>query len=235
MVSNSQITASFAIGLTAFTQQISVSGPNGTSNSVTFGIVPTLTSIAPASQPANTSATVTLNGTSLTGATAINAGANITVSNLVVVNNQQITATFAIASAAVQGNRNITVTTPGGTTNAVVFNVLPPPPVITSINSPFTRSAGVTNQGVQVAGSFGGTSVTIQVFLNGTLVPMTTSATQVAGKIIVQPGSTQFTATQLRWNWTIPSSLPATGAGQVYTMSVTTPSGTSPAFVFTVQ
>ncbi|HXB73964.1 MAG TPA: IPT/TIG domain-containing protein [Candidatus Acidoferrales bacterium] len=235
IVSGSQINATFVIALTAATQQISVTNPNGTSNPVTFGIVPTLTTIAPATQPANTSATVTLTGTSLTGATSINAGANITVTNLTVVSSTQITATFAIATAAVQGNRNITVTTPGGTTGAVVFNVLPPPPTITSMNSPYTRSTGVTNQGVTVGGGFVGTSVTTQVFLNGTSIPLTISATPVAGKIIIQSGSTNFTATQLRWNWTIPSSFPATSGTNVYTLTVTTPSGISAPFVFTVN
>ena len=47
--------------------------PNGTSNAVTFGIVPTLSSISPASKPAGLSTSVTLTGTSLTAAIPGNA------------------------------------------------------------------------------------------------------------------------------------------------------------------
>ncbi|HXB69276.1 MAG TPA: hypothetical protein VNY05_13590 [Candidatus Acidoferrales bacterium] len=227
IVSGSQINATFVVAATAATQQISVTNPNGTSNTVTFGIVPTLSSIAPASLPASLSTTVTLTGTSLTGATVINAGANITVTNLVVVSTTQITATFAIAAAAVTGNRNITVTTPGGTTGAVVFNVLPPPPTITAVNSPFKRGS---NQGITLAGAnLTGVTATanIQLLLNGTAV-----ATASEGFVA---GSLQITATQLRWNWTVATTLPASGAGQVYTLTVTTPSGTTAPFAVTVQ
>jgi hypothetical protein len=225
IVSDSQITATFAIALNATTQQISVTNPNGTSNSLTFGIVPTLSNINPTSKPASLSVLVTLTGTSLTGATSINAGANITVTNLTVVSSTQITATFAIAATAVQGNRNITVTTPGGTTGAQVFNVLPPPPTITALNAPFKRGSnqGVTLQGASLASAT--TFGAVQVFQNGTALPTGTWA--VTGF--------QTSATQLRWNWTIPSTLSASGAGVVYTMTVTTPSGTTAPFVFAVQ
>jgi hypothetical protein len=225
IVDGGHITATFTIGLNATTQQISVTNPNGTSNTVTFGIVPTLSSINPASKPAGLSVVVTLTGTSLTGATSINAGANIVVSNLTVVSSTQITATFAIAAAAVQGNRNITVTTPGGTTGAQVFNVLPPPPTITALNAPFKRGS---NQGVTLQGASLATATTfsaVQVFLNGTALPTGTWA--VTGF--------QTSATQLRWNWTMPTTLPVSSGTQVYTMTVTTPSGTTAPFGFAVQ
>jgi hypothetical protein len=227
IVSGSSITASITIAATALTQQISVTNPNGTSNPVTFSITPTLSSIAPASAPAGTSVPVTLTGNSLTGATSIVAGANITVSNVVVVSNTQITATFVIAAAAVQGNRNITVITPSGTTGSVVFNVLPPPPTITSLNAPFKRGS---NQGVTLGGANLATATSfsaVQVFLNGTAVP--------AASLGFTAGSFQTSATQLRWNWTLANTLPASSGTQVYTMTVTTPSGTSAPFGFAVQ
>jgi hypothetical protein len=235
-----QLTATFVIALNAVTQQISVTNTNGTSNPVTFGIVPTLSSISPASKPAGLSVLVTLTGTSLIGATSIGTGtAGIAFSGLTVVSSTQITATFTIAAAAVQGNHLITVTTPGGTTTAVVnFNVLPPPPTITSINSPFTRSGAVNNQGASIGGtSFTGAAdiTAVQVFLNGVSVPLVISANPVAGKIIVSSGSFATQATQLKWNQTIPTSEPASSGTQVYTMTVTTPSGTTAPFGFTVQ
>jgi hypothetical protein len=236
-ITATQITAAFAIAAnaTAGAQSVTVTTAYG-SASGTFSVVPTLTGIAPASGAASTSVPVTLTGTSLAGATAINAGAGIAVSNLVVVSSTQITATFGIASGAAQGNRNITVTTPAGFTNAVVFNVLPPPPTITSINSPFTR--GANNQGVTLSGTnlAGATAITaVQVFLNGTAVPLVVSSTSVAGSMIVQPGSFQTGAAQLRWNWTIPASLPVSGGSNIYTIAVTTPSGTTAPFGLTIQ
>jgi hypothetical protein len=232
-VTATQITAQFVIAPSATTQQISVTNPNGTSGSVTFGIVPTLGSISPASNPAGQTVPVTLTGTSLTGATSINAGAGITATIVSVVSSTQINATFNITAAAAQGSRNITVTTPGGTTGAVPFNVLPPPPTISSINAPFTRGS---NQGVSVAGaSFTGANAitAVQVFLNGVQVPVVTSP--ATGSIVVVAGSFQPAATQLKWNWTMSTSLPITSGTQVYTMTVTTPSGTTAPFAFQVK
>src|SRR5471030_3203332 len=232
-VTATQVTAQFVIAPSATTQQISVTNPNGTSGSVTFGIVPTLTSISPASNPAGQTVPVTLTGTSLTGATSINAGAGITATIVSVVSSTQINATFNITAAAAQGSRNITVTTPGGTTGAVPFNVLPPPPTISSINAPFTRGS---NQGVSVAGaSFTGANAitAVQVFLNGVQVPVVTSP--ATGSIVVVAGSFQPAATQLKWNLTMSTSLPITSGTQVYTMTVTTPSGTTAPFAFQVK
>jgi hypothetical protein len=239
-----QLTATFVTALNAVTQQISVTNPNGTSNPLTFAIVPTLTSISPNSLPAGLSVSVTLTGTSLTGITAINANpvgtSGITVTGLTVVSSTQVIATFVVAANATQGNRNITVTTPGGTTDQFVnrFMVLPPPPTITSINSPFSRSANVNNQGASIGGTnfTGATAITaVQVLLNGVSVPLVVSASPVAGKIIVTSGSFATAATQLKWNETIPTSLPASSGTNVYTMTVTTPSGTTAPFGFTVQ
>jgi hypothetical protein len=243
VVSATQITATFVIAAAAATgpQSITVTTAGGTSSAVVFTVnppPPTLTGVAPASGVVSTSVPVTLTGTSLTGAAAVNAGAGITVTNFVVVSSTQITATLGIAATATQGSRNITVTTPAGVTNAVTFNVLPPsqPPAITSINSPFTR--GVNNQNVTVSGTnlAGATAITaVQVFVNGTAVPLVVSSTPVAGSIIVQPGSFLSSATQLSWNWTMPATLRASSQFRHYTMTVTTLSGTSAPVGFTVR
>jgi hypothetical protein len=66
---------------------------------------------------------VTLIGSDLTGATAVNvSGSGVTVS-FTVVSDSEISATFSIASGAAIGARNVTVTTPNGTTNPVQFTV----------------------------------------------------------------------------------------------------------------
>jgi invasion protein IalB len=78
---------------------------------------PTVTAIAPTTGTHNTAVPVTITGTGLTGATAINVGGGITVSNLVVApGGGSLTATFTIANGAARTTRNVTVVTPIGTT-----------------------------------------------------------------------------------------------------------------------
>ena len=85
---------------------------------------PTLTSIAPNNGARGNAVPVTLTGTNLTGATAVNvSGGNITVSNVTVVNATTVTATFTVGRGAATGGRNVSVTTPGGTSNNVTFTV----------------------------------------------------------------------------------------------------------------
>ena len=86
---------------------------------------PTLASISPTSGLRGNSVTVTLTGTDLTGATAVNvSGSLVTVSGISVNGGgNRLTATFAISSTAVPGARTVSVTTPGGTSNTVTFTV----------------------------------------------------------------------------------------------------------------
>jgi hypothetical protein len=225
-LAGTKITATFVIGIDATTQNISVTNPNGTSNTVPFSIVPKIATISPASGVAGQSVPVTITGTTLTGATAISTGtAGITVSNLVVVSSTQITATFQIAPNAVQGNHSISVVTPAGTTTAVTFNVLPPAPAITSLNNT-TISKRSNNIGMNVNGTnLGNLGIgSVQVLLNGVAV----------GNTIVSITNFQPSQTKIGFNWTFLAAAPISGAGNSYTITVTTPSGTSNAFPFTV-
>jgi hypothetical protein len=88
-------------------------------------VAPTLTSINPNSHARGGSGfTVTLRGTGLTGATAVDvSGSGVAVTNVTVVNVTTVTATFTIADGAQRSARDVTVTTPGGTSNAVTFTV----------------------------------------------------------------------------------------------------------------
>jgi hypothetical protein len=83
----------------------------------------TLTGINPAAGVHGTSVSVTLTGANLMGASAINAGNGITVTQMIVVNPTTITATFGIATGALPGNRNVLVATPIGNTNPIAFTV----------------------------------------------------------------------------------------------------------------
>ena len=85
---------------------------------------PTIQSLSPAQASPGSSFTLTINGSRLTGATAItfSPSTGITVSNIQSSLNQ-VTASVSISSGAATGTRQVSVTTPSGTSNAVVFTV----------------------------------------------------------------------------------------------------------------
>ncbi|HMC58471.1 MAG TPA: LamG-like jellyroll fold domain-containing protein, partial [Candidatus Solibacter sp.] len=153
-VTDTQITASLNIAATAAlgTRSIIVTTAGGASNAMTFTInppTPGLTTIAPSAGVTGTSVPVTLTGTNLAGAT-LSPVAGITVT-MGTVTATQITASFAIAANAAPGSQNITVTTAGGTSNAVPFTIKPPIPTLTGI-APLTGVIG-TSVTVTLAGT----------------------------------------------------------------------------------
>jgi len=181
--------------------------------------VPTLTSVTPNSGLRGTNVNVTLTGTNLTGASAVTvSGTLVTVSNIVVVNSTTVTATFTITSAAAATARNVSVSTPGGTTNNVTFTVTAPPaPHLTSIaptSGTHGTSVPVTITGTNLTGT---TAVT---------VPGGVGAARVTVTNIVVVNSTTVTAV-----FHIPTTAPVTARA----VTVTTPSGPSNAVTFTVN
>ena len=94
--------------------------PGGTSNAVayTYVAVPVLTSLTPNEGPLPGGNTVTLTGSHFTGASAVSFGATPATS-FTVDSDTQITATVP----AGPGTVNVTVTTPGGTSNAVAYTL----------------------------------------------------------------------------------------------------------------
>jgi cytochrome c peroxidase len=138
VVSPTSMTATFVIAPEAQlgTRGLVVTTTNGTSNSVTFTVlpgVPILSGLNPSFGVVGNSVNVTLNGSMfVSGATTIAiSGAGVTLSNTNVVGTTQVTATFAVASNATLGPRSVTVTTPGGTSGAATFNVFDPFPDLT--------------------------------------------------------------------------------------------------------
>jgi predicted hotdog family 3-hydroxylacyl-ACP dehydratase len=126
VVNDTTITATVVIasGAGVGPHNFTVTTPGGTTNPVTFTVqAPRLTSISPNAGARGTSVNVTLTGTGLTGATALNTGNNIAVQNFTVVSSTTITATVVIANTAGVGIHNFTVTAPGGTTNPAAFTV----------------------------------------------------------------------------------------------------------------
>jgi hypothetical protein len=87
---------------------------------------------------------MTLTGTDFTatGSKVVVSGAGVTVGAMAVVNSTTITATFTITATAGLTARNVSVTTPGGTSNAQTFTVLGP--TLSSLTpNPVTNGTGV--------------------------------------------------------------------------------------------
>lgn len=100
---------------------------------------PTVTSITPNTGLRGETVAVTVTGTGfVSGSSTLNLGANIAISDLVIVSPTQITATLTIDVAATTGARNVSVSNPapGGGTGTLFngFTVQNPFPVITSLS-----------------------------------------------------------------------------------------------------
>ena len=166
-VNATTVTATFTIDLatTISPRNVTVTTPAGTSNAITFTVTappaPTLASIAPVSGLRGTSTNVTLTGTNLTGgAVSIAAPANgVSVGAVTVVNATTITATITSTLTAALGPRNLSVVTPGGTSNTVAFTVTGP--VLTSIAPTSGNRGSVVNVTLTGTGLTGVTAVTV--------------------------------------------------------------------------
>lgn len=140
--SDTSIAATVPVGAT--TGPITVTTPAGTATSATDFIVnavPTITSFTPEAGIAGV--TVTITGTSFTGATGVKFNGSIAVS-FTVDSDTTITATVPVGTTT----GKITVTTPGGTaTSSGYFYVNPP------VISSFSPASGVSGQEVTITGT----------------------------------------------------------------------------------
>lgn len=117
------ITLSYTAALTASTT-ITASASGFTSAAKTLSTLPELASLSASSGLIGTSVTETLTGTSFAAGSIVKvSGSLVSVSNVTVNSPASITATFFIDPQATIGARNVTVTTPGGTSPAQTFTV----------------------------------------------------------------------------------------------------------------
>ena len=123
VVSNTQITAT--VPAAATTGNVVVVNDGGTSNGLAFTVIPSITSINPGSGPVGTS--LTLTGSNLTGAAAVNFAGGATATPTVL---SSTSLTVTVPTGATTGN--VTVTTPNGTTAGVLFTVTAAPMTVTA-------------------------------------------------------------------------------------------------------
>jgi uncharacterized protein (TIGR03437 family) len=179
---------------------------------------PQIASLSPASGQTGTTVSLVINGSNLSGVTAVqfSPSAGITVSN-VNASASQVAATVTIAPGAPVGQVSVTasVTPSAGISNALVFTIQPPPavPQITSL-SPTGGQAG-TSVSLTISGSN----------LSGvTAVQFSPSEGITVSNVIAT--ASQVTATV---------TIPANAASGHVSVSVASLDGTSNALVFTIQ
>ena len=193
----------------------------GTSGDLTFTILPpppTLASLSTATLVEGTTITETLTGTNFVpGATTVAvSGVGVVVSNVSVINGDSLTASFIVSASTDLGARQVTVTTPGGTSAAQAITINPPPPTLTAINP----TAGITGTMVNV--TLTGTS-----FVSGS----TTVSVSGTGVTVGNVGAASATSTAISASFTIDANA-ALGPRNV---TVTTVGGTSNVITFTVR
>ena len=179
---------------------------------------PTLASINPTSARRGQTLTVTLNGTNLTGATAVmvsGTGANAISATIVTNTDTTITATFTIlAGASITGpaaTHTVQVSTPGGTSNTVNFTVFGP--TVASITPTSGRRSTTVPVTITGVGLNGATSVTAAPGVGGGPNGLTISAPVV-----------NLAGTSLTVNITISG----TAGLSTRNVRVVTPGGTTP-------
>jgi hypothetical protein len=219
VVNDSTVSATFTIttGANLSGRNVTITTLGGTSNAVTFTVTapprPTLTSSAPNTGVRGTAVAVTLTGTHLTGATGVTVnGGGVNVSGLTVVNDTTVKATFTITAGATLSTRNVTVTTPAGTSaNASLFTV---------------QGARLTS----ISPNVGAHNTSVPVTLTGANLGGAT-AVNVSGGGITVNGFTKVNATTVKANFAIANGAAHTGRN----VTVPTSIGTTNAVTFTVN
>lgn len=149
-----QLIATFTIapGASIGARSVSLSGPSGASSPVTFNVLPpapSLTSINPNTGIQGGTVPVTIFGANLAGG-SLSVGGGIGIRG-VTSTATQITATLIIPETGTVGPVSVSVSTPGGFSNFLLFTVTPPAASLTSIN-PSSGSQG-TSLPVTIYGS----------------------------------------------------------------------------------
>lgn len=176
---------------------IQASNGAGTFNTVPITItinpsVPTITNFMPTGSLAG--ATITINGTNFTGATAVNFG-GVPAASFMIISPTQITAVVAAGGAT----GNVNVTTPGGTAVLGVYSFFAPPmltsftPMVAAVGSMITITGTGFTGATQV--QFGGVNAASFTVVSPTqitaLVPLGALSAPIS---VMTPGGTVMSA-----------------------------------------
>ncbi len=159
VLSATQLTVPFTIQGTAAlgATNVTVTTSGGTSGAQTFTVnppTPTLTSLSPASANQGAAVSVTLTGTNFArGATIAVGNPGVSLDTVLAWSSTQITANFGVDPAAAPGACNVTVTTSGGTSNAMPFTVIAVPAI-----SSLSTTTALGGSQVTINGSYFGTT-----------------------------------------------------------------------------
>jgi len=177
---------------------------------------PTVTGVSPSSGPSTGGTSVTISGTNLTGASAVNFG-GMPASSFTVDGDTSITATTPAATGTV----DVTVTTSGGISSInpsdeFTYNP-PPPPTVTGISPP----SGPSGTAVAVTGSgftgatavdFGsGSPATFTVTSDTSIEATSPSGTGTVDVTVTNPGGPSTTSTADQYTYTLPPAPTVTG------------------------
>jgi hypothetical protein len=119
---------------TTLTLTVSFSDGTVAAAGVTIPVVPTVTAVSPSGGEQETTVPVAVTGTKFQTGATLSVGPGVTVTNVAVPSQTQLTATLQIAVDAPVGARDVVVTNPGGASATLVggFGVtapgVPPPP-----------------------------------------------------------------------------------------------------------
>jgi hypothetical protein len=231
-VSANQLTATIpsALVASAGTPSVTVTNPSpggGTSNAVSFTInaannpVPTLTTLAPSSTTAGSSAfAMTVNGSGFVSGSIVNFGGTARATTY--VSATQLTAAILAADVASAGTPSVTVTNPtpgGGTSNGVTFTVNTPSnpvPAITTL-APSATTAGSAAFTLTVNGS-GFISGSVVNFGGSARTTTYVSATQLTAAILAADVATAGAPSV-----TVTNSAPGGGTSNGVPFTVNTP------------
>ena len=217
VVSDTQVTANFLITSTATisARNVTITTPAGPSNAVTFTVQgPTLASIAPNTGVRGTTVPVTLTGTNLIGATGVTVSGTGVTCAVTTSTSTTINANCVIAANATLNARNVTATTPIGTT--------------ADLPGAFTVQGATL---ASISPATGTHNTNVPVTLNGTNLTGATVVTVSGGGVDCTVTST--TATTISANCAITNGTGRTARN----VTATTPIGTTNtlAGAFTVQ
>jgi hypothetical protein len=163
------------------TVPVTVTTPGGTSNPLSFFYVgaPFKSSLSPVSGATTGGDTVTISGTGLSTATAVNFGAASATPT--VVNDGQLTVTVPAGAAA--GPVGVSVTTAGGTNNGLSYTYIDAP-TIASLNP----AAGPASGGTAVTVTGTNLGSTQEVTFDGVPAPFTVIS-ETAVSAVTPPGT----------------------------------------------